>query len=76
MMLYMFFSVWLITGSYPADINLFRSHTGKHFTNNNKYDNVLSFTATKPNDNNTMLTLKQEGGTLEVNETMTQTFQG
>ena len=71
-----FFSVWLITCSYPADINLFRSHTGKHFTNDTKDDNVLRFTATKPNDDNTMLILKQEGGTLEVNETMTQTFQG
>ena len=26
---YMIFSVWLRTGSYPADINRFRSHAGK-----------------------------------------------
>ena len=26
------FSVWLRTGSYPADINRFRIHTGKYIT--------------------------------------------
>ena len=31
------FSVWLRTGSNPADINWFQSHTGKYFSINFMY---------------------------------------
>ena len=31
LMLYMFFSIWLRTGSNPLNINWFRSHTGNKF---------------------------------------------